>query len=398
MNRTVEELRVNLFTIPVLARRGFPNHEQGFQIRELNHLLFNRCSRPIDQGHPGLCVWLRHLLLLVLSIGLAIDSSMAQDASPKAIKDTLPTTIVGGENSVGLEAFQDDFASRQLDDQQTALGRRLFFDSLLSKDRSVSCATCHQPEYAMASADVVAVGIGGAKGTRNSPSLWNVSFSNHFFWDGRAKSLEDQALQPIENPIEMGTTVETVLARLKEDPGYSREFKTAFDDGLTRGNLAKALASFQRTLLAGNSLADRFRLGDRTLLNRDERRGFWLFESKAGCWKCHRGGNYSDDEFHNTGIAAKQSTPDLGRLDVTKSPDDRGAFKTPSLRNVELTAPYMHDGSLSTLEQVVRFYNEGGHPNAHLDSKVQPLKLKEEELNSLVSFLKTLTSPIVRGK
>jgi cytochrome c peroxidase len=210
-----------------------------------------------------------------------------------------------------------------------------------------------------------------------------------FFWDGRATSLEEQALEPIENPLEMGSKVSDAVTELKADAGYSKLFADAFDDGVTAGNLAKALAGFERTLVRGDSPVDRFRLkGERAAMTETERHGFWLYESKAACWKCHSGSNFTNDGFHNTGVG--WGGTDLGRHGVTKQDADRGRFKTPTLRGVKLRPPYMHDGSLETLDAVVEFYNRGGGKNTHLDPVMKPLDLDDEERKALVAFLKSL--------
>ena len=277
---------------------------------------------------------------------------------------------------------------------QVALGRRLFFDKGLSRDQTIACVSCHQPNMAMATNDRVAIGVEAKQGTRNSPSLLNVGYRTTLFWDGRASSLEEQALQPIENPLEMDFSVDEVVNRLQANASYVAAFQAAFDSEPSRESLAAALAAFQRTLIAGDSPVDRFREGDFSALTAPQRNGMWLFESRAGCWRCHSGPNFTDDRFHNTGVAWASEPRDLGRFLVTGEEADRGAFKTPGLRSVSRTAPYMHDGSMATLADVVRFYNEGGIKNAHLDEVIKPLNLTDEEQRFLVAFLEALDSEL----
>jgi cytochrome c peroxidase len=272
------------------------------------------------------------------------------------------------------------------------LGRRLFFDPLLSADSTVACASCHDPKHGFASPQPRAIGIRGQKGRRNAPSLLNRAYGSVLFWDGRESALETQALKPIADPLEMGSTVAEAVKRLQTDKTYPGLFAAAFTDGLTEANLGKALASFQRTILSGNSRIDRFRAAEKIVLTTEEKQGLWLFESKGRCWRCHAGANMTDEQFHNTGVSWGQSPLDLGRYEVTKKEEDRGKFKTPTLRGVAESAPYMHDGSLATLEDVVEFYNRGGVKNPNLDAIVKPLELTKEDVQHVVAFLKALSA------
>jgi cytochrome c peroxidase len=275
--------------------------------------------------------------------------------------------------------------------ERVQLGRKLFFDPILSADRTVACASCHQPEHGLGSAEPRPRGIRGQTIARRAPSLFNRAYGTSFFWDGRAGSLEEQALQPIEDPAEMGSSVADVVKRLRDDPAYAAQFKAAFDDGVTEANLAKALASFERVLLRGDSAVDRFRQkGEHNALGPQERSGLWLYESKARCWRCHSGPGFTDERFHNTGVGWGKEPIDLGRFTVTKNDSDRGKFRTPTLRGVSLSSAFMHDGSLKTLEDVVAFYNRGGNANPHLDPALAPLGLSAEEIRDLVAFLKAL--------
>jgi cytochrome c peroxidase len=329
------------------------------------------------------------LLLFVLIASVSAGPELAELLT----KDALPAKLDLKTVPYGLDRRPADPPHNPLTEAKAELGRALFFDPILSVDRTFSCARCHNPEHGFASQDARAIGVYGKQGTRNAPSLLNVAYHTHFFWDGRESRLERQALGPIENPVEMGASVTEVVKRLQADSGYQSKFKAAFPDGVTADNLGKALASFQRTLLLGNSRVDGFRAGKAASLTDDERHGLWLYESKARCWRCHSGHNFTDGEFHNTGVSWGKTPIDLGRFEATRRDDDRGKFKTPSLRGVARTAPYMHDGSLATLEDVVEFYNRGGNKNPQLDPQIVPLELNKDDVRSLVNFLKALSEP-----
>jgi cytochrome c peroxidase len=282
--------------------------------------------------------------------------------------------------------------------QRIDLGEALFFETALSRDGSLSCASCHDPALAFTDGRARAVGIEAREGQRNAPTLLNAAYREFLFWDGRAESLEAQALRPMENASELGNSHEEVVRRLRRNRSYREQFARAFGtDEITIDRVAQAIASFERTLLSGDSDYDRYRAGEPSALTPSQRRGLALFAGRARCTFCHTGELFTDQRFHNTGISWKSAevsateTIDLGRFDVTARAVDRAAFKTPSLRDVERTAPYMHDGSLATLEAVVEFYNEGGHPNAHLDAFVLPLDLSAGEQADLVAFLRALT-------
>jgi cytochrome c peroxidase len=316
-------------------------------------------------------------------------SLLAADA-PSIPKDTLPAKLDLEDIPLGLGP-RPESKDNPLTEARVQLGRRLFFDPILSGDQTVACASCHLPDHGFASAEGRPRGIRGQVIARRAPSLFNRAFGKSFFWDGRAASLEEQALLPIADPAEMGSSVDDAVLRLKGQVDYKKAFDAAFDDGVTGANLGKAIASFERVILRGDSRVDRFRQnGDHAALSAEERHGLWIYESKGQCWRCHSGRNFTDEEFHNTGVSWGREPLDLGRHKVTKNDADRGKFKTPSLRGVALAAPYMHDGSLTTLEDVVEYYNRGGVENPHRDEKIAPLKLSADELRALVAFLKTL--------
>jgi cytochrome c peroxidase len=271
------------------------------------------------------------------------------------------------------------------------LGRRLFFDTRLSIDHSVSCASCHQPAHGFADPAPLSQGALGRRTLRHAPALLNRGFGTSFFWDGRVATLEEQVLRPIEEPTEMALPLEQALERMRQDAALRAAFEAAYPEGLTRASLAKALATFVRRQWLGDSPIDRFQRGDYAQLSELERIGLWTFEGRGRCWQCHSGGNYTDEAFHNTGVGVREGQPEPGRLAATGRAADRGAFKTPSLRGVALSAPYMHDGSLATLEDVVAFYRRGGNANPDLDSKLAPLDLTEREAQGLAHFLQALS-------
>lgn len=276
------------------------------------------------------------------------------------------------------------------------LGRWLFFDARLSADGNISCGSCHHPENAFSEPAPVSTGIRGQKGARKSPSFVNSAWtlSPNFFWDGRARSLEEQALGPIANPIEMGNTHEKMIETLAKIGSYREYFREAFGtEEITKERVARAIADYERTRMSGNSPWDRWKHGNASAVSDQVRRGDALFFDKAGCNQCHLGQNFTDSAFHNVGIgwdAAANRFSDDGRFAVTKAEKDRGAFKTPTLREVARHPPYMHDGSVATLRGAVEHYNKGGIANPNLDPKMQPLGLTSDEVTDLTVFLGSL--------
>jgi len=275
------------------------------------------------------------------------------------------------------------------------LGEKLFFDPILSKDKSISCASCHKPEFAFADTAMVSIGVGGTKGSRNSPSVTNLSGRPNLFWDGRVSSLEDQALQPIINPVEMNLPIADAVSRLKADKTYTELFQKIFSAEPTEKNLLQAIAAFERTLETANSPYDRYIDGDDLAISASAQRGRLLFIGKANCNNCHSGEDFTADRFKGIGLFNEQDLNDAGRFDVTKNPEHKGHFKIPGLRNVALTAPYMHNGMFKTLKEVIRYYNNPDEvikngKNRDL-SLSKPLGLSEIDINDLESFLIALT-------
>jgi cytochrome c peroxidase len=329
--------------------------------------------------------------LVLLAFLLAGGATALGDDRPSPVpRDSLPGRLPLDAVPLGLND-RDVPKDNPLTEARVQLGRTLFFDPILSADQTVACASCHEPAHGFAGPEARPRGIRGQRTPRKAPTLFNRAYGTAFFWDGRETTLEAQALRPIEDPTEMGAKLPDVVQRLQASGDYKDRFEAAFPDGVTATNLGRALACFERVLLRGDSAVDRFRRkGEQTALTPAERHGLWLYESKAGCWQCHRGANFTDERFHNTGVGWGKEPPDLGRAAVTRRDEDRGKFKTPTLRGVALTAPYMHDGSLATLEDVVEFYNRGGGANKNLDPLLRPLELSKEEVSALVAFLKAL--------
>jgi cytochrome c peroxidase len=277
--------------------------------------------------------------------------------------------------------------------QKAELGWLLFFDKRLSLDNSVACANCHDPRFAFTDGQRFSKGIRGQLGGRSAPTVINRAYSLEQFWDGRAKTLEEQAKGPIANPMEMGHTHDACSKGIGAVPGYRARFHAAFGtDAITIDHIVKAIATFERTVLSGNSPYDRFTAGDEKALTDGQKRGMKVFFSdNARCDSCHEGFNFTNGKYANVGIGMDKPMPDMGRFVVTGQEQDKGAFKSPTLRDVEHTGPYMHDGSLKTLAEVVDHYDKGGIKNPWLHQDVRPLKLSAQEKQDLVEFLKSLS-------
>ncbi|HXE62437.1 MAG TPA: cytochrome c peroxidase [Bryobacteraceae bacterium] len=285
-----------------------------------------------------------------------------------------------------------------------ALGRMLYYDSHLSATDTISCANCHNPTLYFTDGRPVSQGVNGKKGTRNAPTVLNAAFNPVQFWDGRATSLEDQAGGPIQNPVEMDMPHNQMEAKMGKITNYQGAFNKAFGKGpITLQKVEMAVASFERTLLSGNSPFDRYQYGgDKNALSPSAIRGLALFKdkNKGNCVTCHtieeKFALFSDGKFHNlgTGLDDEGNLKDQGRYNETHLDADRGAFRTPTLRNVAKTAPYMHDGSEKTLKDVVDFYVGGGSSNPHLDKEIKELKLDGTERADLVAFLESLTGDL----
>lgn len=316
---------------------------------------------------------------------------------------------------LGLDAYMPVPDENAMTPERVALGRRLFFDPRLSADGSLSCASCHEPARGFTDGRARSVGVFGRVGVRSAPTLVNRAYGRAFFWDGRATTLEEQVLQPIENPAELGLTTDRAVERLASGAEYAGRFEEAFGGPVDRMTLARALAAYVRSILAGDSPVDRYLNGESTALSIEAREGLRLFRGRANCVACHLGPTFSDERFHNTGVAwAGQAGRagraggagqagwdgellDIGRAAVTGKLEDRGAFKTPTLRQIADTAPYMHDGRFSSLREVIDFYDDGGIANPYRDEELRPLRLTLEEKRALEAFLRSLSGRVQEG-
>ncbi len=272
---------------------------------------------------------------------------------------------------LGLDLYMPIPGDNPLTAEKIELGRRLFFDRRLSRDNSVACSSCHDPERAFSDGRPVAVGVFDRKGRRNSPALINRGYGRSFFWDGRVATLEEQVLKPIQDANEMDLTLPEAAARV----------------GLPAEEISRALASFVRSILSGGSPFDRFIDGDRAALSAEQQAGLAIFRGKGNCVACHVGPNFSDERLHNTGVAWRD-----GRLQDTGA--GAGNFKTPTLREVARGAPYMHDGSLATLEEVIEYYDRGGNRNPGLDPEIHALHLSPAEKQEIVAFLRSFSGTV----
>lgn len=271
------------------------------------------------------------------------------------------------------------------------LGKVLFFDGRLSANGTVSCAFCHEPRHAFAGGTPFSVGVDGKHEPRHTPTLINRAWGKSQFWDGRAPTLEAQMVAPITSPDEMGMTTEGVAQKIGSIKGYAPLFAAAFGDStVTYDRITKAIATFERTIVSANSAYDRYVAGDKTALTKEQKDGLDFFNKKGECAECHRGPDFSDDKFANIGVGMDHANPDLGRFAVTKKRGDMGRFKVPTLRDLAARAPYMHDGSVKTLSEVLDIYAKGGLPNPHLDTRLAPFYLDEETKRDLLAFLDAL--------
>ena len=273
------------------------------------------------------------------------------------------------------------------------LGKMLFFDPRLSGSEWISCATCHNPALSWSDGLPTMIGNAMAKGHRSTPTILNTAYNQTQYWDGRAKTLEEQALGPIQAPGEMNQDLAVLATRLGEIEGYRQMFDKAYpNEGITDKTIAKAIASFERTVVSTEAPFDRWRKGDKNAISVAAQRGFKLFEGKANCTACHQGFNFADDGFHNIGLPHQEhDVEDMGRFAHRKVKVNKGAFKTPTLRDVEMTAPYMHNGAYPTLDEVVEHYNKGGVNLENLDPNMKPLNLNSQEKSDIVAFMKSLT-------
>ena len=334
---------------------------------------------------------LHRALLLCAAAGALAGPVAAQDRPAHA-----------APRPAGMPLYMPGARGVMLTSEAAALGRALFHDTRLSSDARVSCASCHDPARAFADGRRVSIGVHARMGTRNAPTLVNRGFGSTQFWDGRVETLLEQVLHPVEDPREMDMRRSDAAARIAADATYVARFRDAMDDVITAASIARALAAYVATITSGDAPFDRWSAGDTLAISADARIGRRLFDGRARCSVCHQGPNFTDEQFHNTGVAwranAETAAPaDSGRFIVTRNAKHIGAFKTPTLREVARTAPYMHDGSIATLEDVVAFYDRGGASNPFLSPQLAPLRLTHAEKRALVAFLRTLNGRVREG-
>ncbi len=353
---------------------------------------------------------LLHLLLLALlplnpwGGGVTPVQAADTDQLPKEI-GLLPAVPVPADNPMSAEKVE--------------LGKFLFFDPRLSGDGSLGCVNCHLPDQGWTTHTRLSPAYPSNSERRNSPTLINVAYDQTLIWDGRAPNLEKQALGPVKNPLHMNQNIDFLIQELEVIPGYRNRFQKVFGTGVTPDGISKALAAFQRTLVTADSPFDRYMKGEKGAMSESAKRGMDIYRGKARCTLCHAGPNFSDQKFHNLGdpdpdymrdpkvlvairfdaqrmgIKDYQSLDkDPGRYLVTKNPADRGAFKTPTVRNATETAPYMHNGALETLAEVIDFYDRGGGDDPNKSKLIKPLGLTQEEKADLLEFIKALTGKV----
>ncbi len=353
---------------------------------------------------------MKNTLLLLL---LTLSASLPQVACKKDTKTTEPVTVPvtydGTPHAFSYGSFPaPNFPTdNALTVQGVLLGRMLFYEKKLSKNNQISCADCHQQKFAFDDTARFSIGVLGLKGKRQAMAIFNMAWhKNEFFWDGRAHLLRDQSLMPIQDTLEMFETLPNIVSKLSGNPVYKAQFTRAFESGeITTLNISKAMEQFMNSIISNGSKYDRYLAGTATLTPSEdngrklffkEYNQFFPAESGAECSHCHSGFNFTNNEYMNNGLDTDASITDIGREKVTNNVADKAKFKVPSLRNIELTGPYMHDGRLKTLEEVVDHYNNGLKPSTYLDPALENtrgtgLMLSAQQKQDLVNFLKTLT-------
>ena len=327
------------------------------------------------------------LMVIPALAGLILAGCETKDSGPgpkqgaalPAVPKGLPAPAIPAGNPMTAEKVE--------------LGKLLYFDKRLSKDGTISCATCHDPKIGWAEREATSKGIGNQVGGRNAPTVINAAYMSVMFWDGRMKTLEEQALGPIENPIEMGQKMELVVADLAKVAEYQKRFQQVFGTGITKEGVAKAIAAFERTILSGNSPYDKFTAGDKAALNDIQKKGMDLFMN-GGCNDCHAAPIFSNSGYYNAGVGMDKPEPDEGRKKATSQDSDLGKFRVPHLREIAKTGPYFHNGSAKTLEEAVDLMASGGKDNPKLSGMFKDLKAKNlgaEDKKALVEFLKALS-------
>ena len=349
-------------------------------------------------------------LIVLLLLSWILSPGGTGPASAQAADTAQMPTEIGVLPAVPVPADNPMSAAK------VELGKYLFFDPRLSGDGSLGCVNCHLPDHGWTTPTKLSPAYPSNSERRNSPTLINVAYDKALIWDGRAPNLEKQALGPIKNPLHMNQNIDLLIQELSVVPGYQKRFQKVFGTGPTPDGISKALAAFERTLVTSDSPFDRYMKGEQGAVTEAAKRGMEIYRGKARCTLCHNGPNFTDSKFHNLGDpdppymqdpkvlvairfdAQRMGVKDYQTLDkdpgrylVTKNPADRGAFKTPTLRNVIETAPYMHNGALETLAEVIDFYDRGGGNVPNKSELVKPLGLTAQEKTDLLEFLKALT-------
>ncbi|WP_053475070.1 cytochrome-c peroxidase [Cytobacillus solani] len=335
------------------------------------------------------------LLLFVLSIlGACGANEDAAAPADKNAKEPAKENVIDQELEDAKAKFEPLGeipvpADNPMTEEKIELGKTLYFDPRLSGNNVQSCMSCHAPGAGYGDGMAKFIGFEGFNGPRNSPTIINSGYYPTNFWDGRAGSLEEQALGPIQSEVEMNQNLDELVIELNGVPTYVERFNTVFNDKISADNIAKAIAAFERTIVIADTAFDRYLQGEEDAISVDAKEGMKLFAGKAGCISCHAGPLLSDYNYHNLGMSG-----DDGRFAVTGNEDDKGKFRTSGLRGVAHTAPFMHDGSLETLKDVITYYNEGGGDHANKSVLMKPLNLTGKEMNSLVAFLESLSGEL----
>lgn len=340
---------------------------------------------------PAIMVKRKIALLVIIAMALI---SCGKNTVPISGTSSSPASKLESALPAGLAGYEDMAipADNPMTPEKIALGRQLFFDEQLSIDGSKSCYSCHLCEHGLTDGLPKAIGAENKPLTRNSPTLWNIGYHKEFYWDGRSDSLEKQAMAAWKG-ANMGAGEKTgeIAAKINALPNYRSQFQKVFQSDATPENMMQAIAAFERTIIGGNTAWDRWRAGDRSAMSESAVRGWNIFQA-IKCNNCHDGILFTDQQHHNVGIGMDQPDPDVGRFKVTNRPEDTGAFKTPTLRDIARSAPYFHDGSAKTLEEAVDVMLAGGKPNPYLDKKnLQPHRLLPDQREALLDFLRSLT-------
>lgn len=330
------------------------------------------------------------LLLVAITLIIGCNRNTTPSATPTA--DVFTPEIQ--PLPAGLSTYEAMVipADNPMTPEKVALGHQLFFDERLSIDDSRSCYSCHVCEKGLTDGLPKAIGAGNKTLTRSSPTLWNIGYHKEFYWDGRSPSLEKQAQAAwVGGNMGVGEKTAEIVGKINALQGYKQQFQKVFQSDATVDNMMKAIAAYERTIISGNTAWDRYRAGDQAALSASATRGWNIFQA-IKCNNCHDGVLFTDQQYHNVGIGMDQPMPDPGRFTVTKKPEDTGAFKTPTLRDIAKSAPYFHDGSAKTLEEAVDIMLAGGKPNQYLDKKnLQPQKVLPEQREDLLNFLRALS-------